>query len=402
MLARSRSLALLAFLSACATLQRHDVDVAIVSGEWVDLGKTTPGDTMVWVLADGGDDELLRVSVAGGSVHTRRSHFGRWSTASGAGAGQAPALCFVRRPGRDAPSCVAFTLDTIWSDAHPLRRLTLANYVGEHHTGDRQLIERRPRAPVQPPPSAPTTTTAGEGAGGFQPRTVQPERPSVATHAGTVAPGYAELETGFERDRNSDGTTVGSVPTVLKIGLTRRTQLSLLLPLFGGVDMRSGLGDVAVGVKWRIIEDDPWLQDIAVLPEVKFASGGVRGTGTTDAGVILINSRTIGPVGVDLNVGVTRRSGDGSRAPRAATFWAAAAGIPVRGALGWALETFGYPGTAGPAGTGPVVAVLTGPTLVVWPELELDVGVILPVTGAGSHGLYAGFVTNLGRLRRRS
>ena len=30
------------------------------------------------------------------------------------------------------------------------------------------------------------------------PRAVQPERPTVATHAGTVAPGYMELEEGGE------------------------------------------------------------------------------------------------------------------------------------------------------------------------------------------------------------
>jgi hypothetical protein len=309
-------------------------------------------------------------------------------------------LCFVRRPGRDAPSCVAFSIDTIWAGARPLRRLTLQNYVGEHHTGDRQLIERGPRVSVQPP-SSPQLAASSEGAGSFQPQTVQPERPSVATHAGTVARGFAEVETGFERDRNADGTTIGSVPTLLKVGLTRRTQLSVQLPLLGSTDTPSGIGDVAVGVKWRVAEDDPWLQDIAVLPQVKFASGGMRGSGTTDVGLLLINSRTIGPVGVDLNVGGTRRSGDGSRAPRTATFWAVAAGIPVRGALGWALETYGYPGTSGVAGVAPVVAVLTGPTFVLRPEVELDAGVILPVAGSSSRGAYAGFVTNLGRLRRR-
>ena len=42
-------------------------------------------------------------------------------------------------------------------------------------------------------PPAPTV-------GADDPRAVQPERPSVATHAGTVAPGYVEIESGIERD----------------------------------------------------------------------------------------------------------------------------------------------------------------------------------------------------------
>ncbi|MEO7966987.1 MAG: hypothetical protein ABIT38_24070, partial [Gemmatimonadaceae bacterium] len=66
------------------------------------------------------------------------------------------------------------------------------------------------------------------------PRAVQPERPSVATHAGTVAPGYAEVETGVERDHTANASGSWSVPTVLKFGLSRRAQLSIQLPLSGG------------------------------------------------------------------------------------------------------------------------------------------------------------------------
>src|SRR5260370_36815211 len=43
---------------------------------------------------------------------------------------------------------------------------------------------------------------AGARGQGLQDRhAVQPERPTVATHAGTVAPGWVELETGVELDR---------------------------------------------------------------------------------------------------------------------------------------------------------------------------------------------------------
>src|SRR5205814_8842252 len=58
------------------------------------------------------------------------------------------------------------------------------------------------------------------------PHAAQPERPTVATHAGTVAPGWLELETGGERDRLAPSATLISTPTVFKIGLASRVHLS--------------------------------------------------------------------------------------------------------------------------------------------------------------------------------
>lgn len=230
------------------------------------------------------------------------------------------------------------------------------------------------------------------------PRAVQPERPSVATPASTVAPGYAEVESGFERDAPGDGSHAVSVPSLLKLGLGTRTQLSIQLPLAGETGTAFGVGDVAVGVKWRLLEQAGWLQDLALLPQLKLATGGARGTGTTDASLLVINSHHLGAVALDLNVGATWRSGDGTRAPRTSTLWAVSSGFPVYRGIGWGLETYGYPGTHGPAGSAPVVAVLTGPTLQLRPTLMLDIGTIVPVTGPQPHALYAGFVTNLGRF----
>ncbi len=375
-----------------------------VAGQWVDVAKTAPGDTSIWVLAPDGADALLHVRVgADGRARAERRYFGRWSL--GTTADGAPALCFVRRPGRDAPSCAAFALDTAGT---PRRRLVLRGYAGQHHTGDRVLIERRPAAPGPtlgtPPTATPPAAAAPSGpapAGAFHPRAVQPERPSVATHAGTVAPGYAEVESGVERDTPGDGTHAFAVPTLLKLGLGPRTQLALQLPTAAATGTAFGVGDVTVGLKWRVSEDRPRLQDVAVLPSVKFATGGVRGTGTTDASLLLINSRTLGPASLDLNVGATWRTGDGTRAPKSSTLWAAAAGIPVRGRLGWALEAYGYPGTRGPAGNPPIVGLLTGPTIVVRPELAVDFGTIIPLAGPQPHALYAGVVTSVGRVGRR-
>ena len=234
--------------------------------------------------------------------------------------------------------------------------------------------------------------------GGPDPRAVQPERPSVATHAGTVAPGYLEIETGVEGDRDPGGSHGFTVPTELKIGLAPRAQLSVFLPVQSATGVPLGIGDFAAGIKWRLVDGVGPLQRFAILPTIKAPTGGDRGTNTTDFGLLLIDSRTIGPASLDLNAGITRRGGDGSTAPRTSTFWSASGALPLGGSFGWQLEWFGYPGTSGPAGNAPNVAVLTGPTFGVSRMLVIDAGVIVPIAGPQPRAFYVGLVTNLGRL----
>ena len=56
------------------------------------------------------------------------------------------------------------------------------------------------------------------------PRAAQPERPTVATHAGTVAIGYMELEAGIELDRFADATHASIGTLVTKIGIASHLQ----------------------------------------------------------------------------------------------------------------------------------------------------------------------------------
>jgi hypothetical protein len=239
------------------------------------------------------------------------------------------------------------------------------------------------------------------------PHAVLPERPTLATHAHTVAPGWVELEAGVERDRFADGGRIESAVSTAKIGLTTRTQLGITLDAQrDAVDPagHSGLGDLSFALKWRLLDGGRWLGDFAILPALKLPTAGSArrgtGTGTTDESLLLISSHAYGPVSLDLNVGGTWRGGHGSAAPTRASLWTAALGLPLAGALGWASELYGLPGTSGSAGAPPVVAVLFGPTWTPRPWLELDAGAIVPVTGPQPHALYAGFVWNVGRLAR--
>jgi hypothetical protein len=232
------------------------------------------------------------------------------------------------------------------------------------------------------------------------PRSVRPERPTVATHAYPVAPGILEIESGVEVDRFDDRSHAVLAPTNVKLGLSSRAQLNVYLPLAAPGGASLGVGDVGAGVKWQLVEGHPVLGSFAVLPALKAPSGSAsagRGTGTTDVSLTLISSREIGPVSLDLNVAGTLRSGDGTAAPRHATLWTASFGIPVSGRLGWALELFGYPATSGPAGTPAYSAVLTGPALV-GRRLAVDAGIIVPFAGRQTFGLYAGAVWNAARL----
>ena len=233
------------------------------------------------------------------------------------------------------------------------------------------------------------------------PRLVQPERPTVATHAGTVARGFVELEDGGEWDNVGTNERSFFAPTNLKVGLASNAQLNILINLIQDRTVRNGKltpSDLAIGVKYRLVDDNPILGDFAILPAIKLptATEGDGGTGTTDFSLLLISSRQLGSVAMDLNVGATRRSGNGSLAPVNASVWTASFGIPISGPLGAALELFGYPGTAGPIGEKGSAAILVGPTFLLRKWLAVDAGIISPLTGPQARAVYAGFVWNAG------
>ena len=236
------------------------------------------------------------------------------------------------------------------------------------------------------------------------PHEVQPERPTVATHAGTVAPGWLELEIGGERDRYSDGETALSFPANVKIGAGSRAQINILASGLAGTPANfsaRGIGDVTVGLKYRLLDDAPAVSDFAILPSVKFPSASVSrglGSGTTDVGLLLISSRSVGPADVDINVGATRHFGSDAGAPTVSTLWTVSAGLPLRGPIGLAAEVYGYPGTSGLAGAKEIVAILAGPTFQPMKWLAADAGVIEPVKGPQPRAFYAGLVWNVGKI----
>jgi hypothetical protein len=257
-------------------------------------------------------------------------------------------------------------------------------------------------------PAAAVLLLAGIASAGLaqdDPRAAKPERPTVATHAYTVAPGYVEGEIGAIYQNPSSGSALVA-PLNLKFGLAPRLQLNLTTAGLGadggpGTDFESGIGDLTVSVKYQLGEDLPVLGDFAIQPAVKFATGDSDrgfGTGTTDGSLLLVSSHPVGAGQIDVNAGWTVRDGDGTEAPKHSTIWAVAGGMPLGGGVGWTTEVFGYPGTSGPAGTPPQVGLLLGPTYALHNWLILDAGAIVNLQGLGANSGYLGMTVNLGRL----
>jgi hypothetical protein len=254
-------------------------------------------------------------------------------------------------------------------------------------------------------------TATGQIATPPDPRTAQPERPTVATHAFTVAPGFIEMEAGVLQQRPDPASNQFGVPVLFKIGLGSRLQLDVAAGWMrdaNGGDAQSGVTDLTVGVKWRLLDSAPVLGAFAFQPTVSLPTGSAErgtGAGTTSLNLLLVSSHRIHRVALDVNAGIALRGGDGSAAPRTSTLWTVSTGIPVAGRLGWAAEFYGYPGTAGPAGTAPVAAFLTGPSFSLTDSVVVDAGMIFNVSGLGTaiyglgvNSIYAGVTWNMGRM----
>lgn len=223
----------------------------------------------------------------------------------------------------------------------------------------------------------------------------------MATHAGTVAPRYVEIETGIEYDDLEAGEHQWLVPTVIKLGLTRRLQLSLIGGALGPPGTSLGIGDITFALKWRPLDHLPVLDRFAVQPGITVPIGDAsqgRGDGRTAWSILLISSHTLGPVGVDFNLGYAHSIGDAGTGSTEGSLWAVAAAMPLWRALGWTAEVSGVPEMGDDTGNEATAALLTGPTWTVQRWLVLDLGVSFPLSGPSVVAWYAGLTWNIGRL----
>lgn len=140
-------------------------------------------------------------------------------------------------------------------------------------------------------------------------RPLRPDRPGVTESPFTIDAGHFQLETDAlrlinGRDADQRNREWKAAYTTLKLGLSRRTDVQLEVPLYKVAKERPagehtwerhrGFGDVAVRVKHNFLGDD---QDgpiaMAVVAYTRLPTGGQAGSGGVEGGLIL-------PVNIEL------------------------------------------------------------------------------------------------------
>jgi hypothetical protein len=137
-------------VTSCASwhvLGRGYVRPPQLVGEWIDVAKTSPADTSIWVLrADGYDGnahvQLTTDATGRPTVARSQARYGTWHFEGTLGDSTSQAICFSARPGRFGTTCVRFSMDSIANGLTIVPRILLRNYPGQHHTGDRLMLAR--------------------------------------------------------------------------------------------------------------------------------------------------------------------------------------------------------------------------------------------------------------------
>jgi hypothetical protein len=232
------------------------------------------------------------------------------------------------------------------------------------------------------------------------PHSAQPERPTVATHAYTVWPGYSEVEFGLQFDRLT-GNELFSTPTTYKVGIAKRMQIEATFAWGNGSGDSGtvrGFTDVVVAFKWRLADSLPILGAFAIQPAVRLPTGSAAFTADAAVwSVLLISSQKLGPVELDVNFGTFAPVYTGDF-PHLATLWTVSTSGPIRGKFGWTGEIYGFPGTSGPGSSAPLVGFLAAPTFQMHDWFVLDAGVIIPLSGPLPHSIFAGLTWNAGHF----
>lgn len=223
------------------------------------------------------------------------------------------------------------------------------------------------------------------------PRAANPERPTVATHAYAVTPGYVELEQGVRAlgvRSLSEGT---SWDFNLKIGLRRNVQLGVFGAGYTRTGGGGGVGDH--GVTLKLTTELSPATAIALVPGVSFPFGNEalgHGAGRTLGSLVGVLSADVRwGLHLDFNAGPVAIGGGRPQ-------WFSSAGVgKAFGPLGIAVELFDF--TAG--GAGERQRGLLGSVLVTVTEWAVaDLGGVWGMTVESPDQLFVGLTTNLGRI----
>jgi hypothetical protein len=219
-----------------------------------------------------------------------------------------------------------------------------------------------------------------------------PERPTYATHAYAVAPGYVELEQGVSATGIS-GLSQGTIWSIaLKLGISPSLQAEFFGPAYERTSAGGGVGDLGLALKFRT--DLSEKSAVALIPGVTAPTGRRAlglGAGRALGSLTAVYSVDLpASVHLDLNAGPT---GVGAGATQwffsVSGSWGGGGSV-----LGVTGECFDYtPGGAGSRLSGVLGAV----TVRVAPWAVIDAGGQLG-TANSPNAVFVGLTTNLGRV----
>jgi hypothetical protein len=224
--------------------------------------------------------------------------------------------------------------------------------------------------------------------------TAVPNRPTVSTPAQTVQPGVLETEWGVdasasERDING----------LMKFGASKNFELRLTNDpfIFTAGSGADGVGDTAVGFKYRFTQDSGHQPSIAFMYTAKLPTAGdVLGSGEVDHVLTFLVSKDLSKHHFDFNSVVNllgRPQGGFDHDFQNELAWS----HPVRGKWGVTAELSGAnsPNAFTPASA----QILASAIYTVRPRLVLDCGMAARITGDIPHAsLVAGFTYSIAGL----
>ncbi|MGZ5249267.1 MAG: transporter [Caldimonas sp.] len=155
-----------------------------------------------------------------------------------------------------------------------------------------------------------------------------PYRPSVSTPAALSAPGWLEIEAGYQHDHAGDGARRDSVPTTFKLAFSPdwgiRIGNEAWVRQQDAAGRTSGVGDTGVVLKRRFAIDEAQVFGLEAGVNIPTGRRGIgSGSGKPDYAVNAIYSADLGDWHTDLNLVTTRLGQVDPGASRQQLLWAA-------------------------------------------------------------------------------
>lgn len=224
------------------------------------------------------------------------------------------------------------------------------------------------------------------------PRDANPERPTYATHAYAVAPGYIEIEQGLAARGVESLRETTSWDVNVKVGVSPHVQLACFGPLYAREPAGGGIGDLGAALKLR--SDVSPRAAVAIVSSVTAPTGDAAkgiGAGRALGGLTAVFSVDLpGGVHADANAGP---QGIGEGRPQ--WFTSLALAHSFGGRLGATLEAFNFTaGGAGPQFSGILGAVTI--RLAAW--AIADAGGERRLSSGSLSQIFLGLTTNIGRV----